>query len=148
MNASIFLVLRLLLAVALYLFLGWALFTLWRDMKRQSDITTQKRYPPLSLINPDQEQRYQFAGSEIILGRDPACDCCLEEKTVSLRHSRISYHHNQWWIEDLGSTNGTFINQEQVSEPMVITQGDRLRLRQVTLLVMLGEAGQIPTSTR
>jgi pSer/pThr/pTyr-binding forkhead associated (FHA) protein len=147
MDASLFLILRLLIAVALYLFLGWALYTLWRDMKRQTETTAPKRYPPLSLINPDQNQTFQFAGPEIILGRDPACDYCLEEKTVSLRHSRISYHDSQWWVEDLGSTNGTFINQDEVSEPMVITQGDRIRLGQVTLQVVLGGAGQIPSST-
>ena len=36
----------------------------------------------------------------------------------------LTYRQSQWWIEDLHSTNGTFLNQEAVLEPVVITDGD------------------------
>ena len=48
-----------------------------------------------------------FTQPEITLGRDPGCDIPLIDDTVSTRHAQLTYHHNQWWLEDLSSTNGT-----------------------------------------
>ena len=65
------------------------------------------------------------------MGRDPASDLYIEDKTISARHAKLSYHHGQWWVEDLRSTNGTFLNDEPVQEPLVLASGDRLRFGQV-----------------
>jgi pSer/pThr/pTyr-binding forkhead associated (FHA) protein len=51
----------------------------------------------------------------------------LEEKTISARHARLYYEMAQWWAEDLHSTNGTFLNDELIASPMVLTSGDHLR---------------------
>lgn len=137
MTGSLFLVLRIALAIALYMFLGWALMTLWRDLRRQSELFTVQPFPTVILDSLDGIQNYSFTRAEITVGRDPLCDCHLDDKTVSLRHARLSFHHKQWWVEDLGSTNGTFLNQETVSTPMVITQGDQLRFGQVGMVVSI-----------
>ncbi|MFU8774027.1 MAG: FHA domain-containing protein, partial [Anaerolineales bacterium] len=55
------------------------------------------------------------------------------------QHARLSFHHNQWWIEDMGSKNGTFLNQQFVATPLVVTSGDELLFGQVRIIVMLGE---------
>jgi pSer/pThr/pTyr-binding forkhead associated (FHA) protein len=139
MSGPILLILRALLALALYAFLGWALFTLWRDLKRQSELLASRQPPDLTLTLADGIS-WRYATAEIILGRDPACDCCLDDPTVSTRHARLIYHHNQWWAEDLRSTNGTFLNQESVSTPVVITSGDELRCGQVVVQVAINSA--------
>jgi pSer/pThr/pTyr-binding forkhead associated (FHA) protein len=139
MSAIIFLVLRILLAFILYGFLGFALYTIWRDMKRQDQLLVTRQPPPLTLTSQsyDLAPTQRFSNSEIFLGRDSVCDFTLEDQTVSSRHARLSYHQNQWWLEDLASTNGTYLNDEAVTTPVVITQGDEIRLGQVGVKIAI-----------
>ncbi len=144
MSGPILLILRLLMAVLLYAFLGWALYTIWHDLKQQSEAMATRQAPSLSLelkselASDADAQLHSFAKTEIVLGRSPACDLTLDDKTISARHARCVYHHGQWWLEDLGSTNGTFINGETVEASVVITDGDELRLGSVAVMVKIG----------
>ena len=141
MSGPILLVLRIAMALALYGFVGWALLTIWRDMRRQTHLLSTTRTPPIRLRYQIDGQAFvrRFNSPEVTIGRDPANDCHLDNQTISAHHSRLSYHHGQWWIEDLRSTNGTFLNQENVDEPSVITAGDTLRCGQILLEIALGE---------
>ncbi|MFN8412681.1 MAG: FHA domain-containing protein [Anaerolineales bacterium] len=150
MSGLVVLVLRLLLAVALYAFLGWALIFLWREVNRQGAILSKRRTPNISLNiisgNKKEIQRH-FSQTEIILGRDPGCDVPLtEDETISTRHAQLSYHHGQWWILDLASTNGTFLNQVMVTMPTVITTGDEIKCGNANLSVnIITDALDTPT---
>lgn len=141
LSGLILLAIRVALVIALYSFLSWALLTLWREMKRQAELLASRQSPPITLLyrNGDESRPYRFTIPEISIGRDPTCDCQLDDKTVSANHARLSHHHGQWWIEDLGSTNGTFLNHEPVSTPLVITSGDELRFGQVVVTIAIGE---------
>jgi pSer/pThr/pTyr-binding forkhead associated (FHA) protein len=140
MSAIIFLVLRILLAVVLYGFLGLAFYTLWRDMKQQGQLFAARQPTPLIITSLADSLALtrRFSKPEIILGRELACDLQLDDQTVSLRHARLSYRQNQWWLEDMASTNGTYLNGEVVTAPVVITQGDELRLGQVGVKISIG----------
>jgi pSer/pThr/pTyr-binding forkhead associated (FHA) protein len=142
MSGILLLILRLALALALYTFLGWALLLLWRDLKRQGELLAIRQAPPITLQCQagSSLQTYHYAIPQIAIGRDPINDCCLDDVTVSANHARLSHHHGQWWIEDLGSTNGTFLNQESVTMPLVVAHGDQLRCGQVALEVLIGES--------
>ncbi|MBP1702703.1 MAG: hypothetical protein H6Q38_1810 [Chloroflexi bacterium] len=133
--------LRLALILALYAFLFWAVYTMWRDLKRQSENITAEEIPviELGLELPDGWTTQRFAVAEILIGRDPACDCQLDDMTVSAHHAKLEFHHSQWWVEDLGSTNGTFLNQENVNTATVLAAGDELQIGQVKLKVDLGK---------
>jgi pSer/pThr/pTyr-binding forkhead associated (FHA) protein len=137
MSGLVFLALRLILVVCLYAFLAWAFYTIWIDLKRQSEIITLHKIPALTLTRLDDKRSFHFSRPEIYIGRDPACDCLLEDQTVSTRHAHLSFHHNQWWLEDLGATNGTLLNQALVTSPVVITEGDQIRCGQVVLDVSI-----------
>ena len=126
MTGIVLLILRLLLALSLYVFLLWIVITLWRDMKQQRELLLARQPISLNLI-VEGSAPYEFATSEVLIGRDPVCDLLLDDPTVSAQHTRLSYHHNQWWAEDLRSTNGTYLNDEPVSTPIVVTRGDSLR---------------------
>lgn len=134
----IILFLRILLTGVLYVFLGGALWLIWQNLRLTSRQTSQVRPPELSLaqqLQPEAVRRFQV--SEVLLGRDPGCDFPLDDVTVSQRHARLSFHHGQWWVEDLGSKNGTFVNGQPVSQAQVVVSGDELQLGQVRLLVQL-----------
>ncbi len=138
MSGPILLVVRLLLAVALYAFLGWVLLTLWRDLKRQEELLAARQAPPITLILEEKGQSYTFHKPLVRIGRDLACDFCLDDQTVSSQHALLSFHHNQWWLEDQRSTNGTFLNQAEVNTPVVVTQSDQLQVGKVKLKILIG----------
>jgi pSer/pThr/pTyr-binding forkhead associated (FHA) protein len=139
MAGIVFLILRFLLALSLYAFLGWALFTLWRDLKTQGELLASRKSPAieLTIIEGDQEQIRLFKVQEITIGRDPACECVVASGKVSAKHARLSYHHNQWWFEDLGSTNGSYLNETAIDVPIVVANGDHLRCADVDLTIHL-----------
>jgi pSer/pThr/pTyr-binding forkhead associated (FHA) protein len=141
-SAILLLVLRILLAALLYGFLGLAIYTLLRDLKQQGELLAARQPPPLTLTNMAEVNvvSLHYTKPVIILGRESGCDFPLDDQTVSSQHARLSYHQQQWWLEDLASTNGTFLNGEAVTAPVVITHGDELRLGHMGVRIELGLA--------
>ncbi len=130
MSGPVVFALRLLLTICLYAFLAWAFTSLWRDIKLQSALLAARKIPPISLtlnLTGQVEQIRRFIQPEVTIGRDPACECPVDDEAVSARHARLSYHHNQWWLEDLDSTNGIWFNQEKLAIPTVVVSGDEFR---------------------
>ncbi|NMC13860.1 MAG: FHA domain-containing protein, partial [Chloroflexi bacterium] len=121
MTGIILLILRLFFAVSLYLFLIWIIYTLWQELKNQSKTLEIRKVPPITLeLDIDgQPSKKTFYEPEIILGRNLTCDFCLEDHTVSAEHARLIFRQGQWWVEDLQSKNGTFLNQLPVNDPVV-----------------------------
>jgi pSer/pThr/pTyr-binding forkhead associated (FHA) protein len=119
------------MALALYLFLGWAVYLLWREINKEGRTLAGRRVPNISITLQSSnavEAEMHFSQPEIIMGRDPGCDVpIMSDDTISTRHAQLSYHHSQWWIKDLASTNGTFLNQSQLKMPTVITSGDEIK---------------------
>jgi pSer/pThr/pTyr-binding forkhead associated (FHA) protein len=141
MPATILLFLRIAMTAVLYLFLFWILLTLWRSLQEQTLALTSQRVPPLSLrlTSDPLNGHFHFNRPQITLGRNPTCDCVLNDETISAFHARLMFRHNQWWVEDLRSTNGTFINGQQVASPVVITSHDNLRIGQINFAIIIEE---------
>jgi hypothetical protein len=138
MSGLVVLALRLLLTMSLYAFLGWAFIYLWRDVKIQGALLASRKVPPISLTitrGKFAPQVRHFVQSEITIGRDPACECPVDDETVSARHARLSYHHNQWWLEDINSTNGVFLNQEKLDMPTVVISDDKFKCGEINFLI-------------
>ena len=133
MNAIIALVLRSLFIFLSYLFVGWIGFTIFKDLKHHLHKTKSESVPPITLNIEGTEEVFHVA--EIILGRDPACDFPLLDDAISLRHCKIKYHHNQWWAEDLDSTNGSFLNDSIIEAPIVLTNDDELKLGRINITI-------------
>ena len=138
MTGVVLLLIRTILAVTLYAFLGWAFFTIWRDLRQQKS-TIQNQQPPeisLQIQNGEEVVHQLFRGTEITLGRDPTCELPLVSATVSARHARFAYHHGQWWLEDLKSTNGTVINGEYLTTAIVVIPGDQIHCGDIQITIL------------
>ncbi len=68
----------------------------------------------------------------IVIGRSPASTLVLEDEYASGRHARLQPSEQGWWIEDLSSRNGTFVDDERLNEPRLLHSGDVVRIGQTT----------------
>lgn len=130
MIATIVLALRFTLAITLYAFLGWALFTLLQELRQQGNkLSTQKKLGITFYIRIEdgRESVRHFSQPEIVVGRDTNCDLSVMDETLSAHHARVTFHHGQWWLEDLNSTNGIFLNREKLTTPAVVITGDEFK---------------------
>lgn len=82
----------------------------------------------------------------IIVGRSSDLDMVLVEDMVSRKHARITMQQDQIWIEDLGSTNGSFVNGEKIKRAR-LKEGDRVLIGTSILKVIAGEGAQRADST-
>lgn len=146
MIATLVLALRFALAIALYAFLGWALWTLWQELNHQGKKLTSRKQPGITLyINAENDKQglRQFAQSEITIGRDTNCDLSMIDEALSAHHARIIFHHGQWWLEDLHSTNGTFLNREKLTTPAVLISGDEFKCGHTDFGIRIDSADKV-----
>jgi pSer/pThr/pTyr-binding forkhead associated (FHA) protein len=85
-------------------------------------------------------------GKEIIVGRSSDLDMVLVEDMVSRKHARINMQPDGIWIEDLGSTNGTFVNGEKIKKAK-LKEGDRVLIGTSILKVIAADGSPEGTST-
>ena len=154
-----------LLAIFKYLFLGLlylffvrVLRAVWVELREPTTVaapvTTELAGPPtrrtgpkakaprgvhLVLVEPPGRKGQTFGladENELTVGRAAGCGVALPEDTfVSQLHARIFRRDGKLFVEDLGSTNGTFLNRKPVSGPVTIRKGDRLQVGKTVLEV-------------
>lgn len=64
----------------------------------------------------------------VLIGRNPECALVLDDEFASGRHARIIRGQDGWYVEDLGSTNGTFLGQYRVGDPVPVEAGASIRI--------------------
>ena len=69
----------------------------------------------------------------LLIGRGSDAAIRLDDDYVSTRHARIASSGDQWFVEDLGSTNGTYVGSSRLTQPTTITVGTEIRIGKTTL---------------
>ncbi len=142
-------VLRYFLLGLLWLFFLYAVRMVFVEIRRSklergtapsaAAISTDKAVPlKLKVVDPPQRRgRIYELGEEVTLGRSPGCAVPLEDDTfTSSIHARVFHRAGEFWLEDLGSTNGTYLNEERLHDgAMRLQRGDRMKVGSTTLEV-------------
>lgn len=91
----------------------------------------------VTIVEPaDRRGRSYQLDQELVVGRGSGCDVALpDDSYVSQRHARLYRRDGRVWLEDLGSTNGTYLNSKPVSAPAVLHRGDRVQVGRTVLEV-------------
>lgn len=90
----------------------------------------------LKMIDPATSQVFPL-GEEVTIGRAPGCSVPLADDTyVSQLHARIYIRDGRPFVEDLGSTNGTFLNRDRLDRTMPLRRGDKLQIGQTVLEIV------------
>jgi pSer/pThr/pTyr-binding forkhead associated (FHA) protein len=94
-------------------------------------VATTPARQTILLVQPDGNKPfpYRLEGATTI-GRAAECELRLEDTYVSQQHARIFDRGGNWYVEDLGSTNGTFVNEQKLVAPAMLTPGDTVRVGQ------------------
>jgi pSer/pThr/pTyr-binding forkhead associated (FHA) protein len=100
-------------------------------------LSAQKKLGITFYVKPEggKESVRHFSQPEIMLGRDANCDFSVGDDALSAHHARITFHHGQWWLEDLNSTNGTYLNREKLTTPAVVITGDEFKCGNTTFSI-------------
>ena len=101
--------------------------------------------PPLGLVVDSGRiagQKFVLGASKASIGRSPENEIVLRDPSVSPCHASIQRWNNQWWIADLGSATGTFVNGRRLLRPVTLSPGDVVRLGNVCFKV-LGEPPKV-----
>ena len=88
----------------------------------------------LRILEPDKlkGRTYDVAG-ELTIGRAAGCQIPLDDSYVSQLHARVFRRDGDLLVEDLGSTNGTYLNRKKVDGPVPLRRGDRLQIGRTVL---------------
>ena len=95
------------------------------------------------------ERVLRLEDGENLVGREPSCPVWLDEAGVSRRHARLSVEGTGGaTLEDLGSKNGTWLNDRRLDGPAVLRDGDRLQLGPVSLAFRTSTASSATKTVR
>jgi len=96
-------------------------------------------------LNPGQQ--FPLEGSRAILGRHPDCDIVLDVGAVSRQHAQITQVGAGFYVEDLNSRNGTWVNGEQVQGRRLLRENDRLKICDILFTFHHDQPGKVPEVT-
>jgi FHA domain len=91
---------------------------------------SRKRQLYLKVVQPPEHAgRTYDLDDELTIGRSPGCGVAMPEDIyTSTLHARLFRRNDQLWVEDLGSTNGTFVNSERITQAVRLGKGDLLQI--------------------
>jgi len=78
-------------------------------------------------------ERAELDAAPILIGRGTDAAIRLDDDYVSTRHARIASSADQWFVEDLGSTNGTYVGTARITQPTTLTLGTQVRIGKTIL---------------
>jgi pSer/pThr/pTyr-binding forkhead associated (FHA) protein len=144
--------LKLFLLVLLYLFFLRVLRAVWTEVNvprladapapagkpkgrnRRPGRPSRTNQPHLKALEPSALRGHSYPlDEEVTLGRAAGCQVPLDDAYASQVHARVFQRDGQWYVEDLGSTNGTYLNRRRVAGPMVIKRHDKLQIGNTVL---------------
>ncbi|MGH8502560.1 MAG: diguanylate cyclase [Gammaproteobacteria bacterium] len=92
-------------------------------------------YPP----GPEIGRRYDLSGfTEAIIGRIPECQIRIDADSVSRRHAKITHGADGWQVHDLGSTNGSYLNDVRITQH-ALQNGDLLKIGNTIFKFLVGD---------
>ncbi|PVG84088.1 FHA domain-containing protein [Nocardioides gansuensis] len=97
---------------------------------------SRRRGSPTHLIVVEGENsgaRAELADAPLIIGRGADAAIKLDDDYVSTRHARVAASGEEWFVEDLGSTNGTYIGSVRITQPTTIGLGVQVRIGKTVL---------------
>ncbi|HVM30592.1 MAG TPA: FHA domain-containing protein [Candidatus Limnocylindrales bacterium] len=128
--------LRLAFVLLIYLFLLVVVRALWRDL-RSGIVTAGQAIGRLVVVSAPEGQPAVGTSFDLdavnSIGRDVNSSIVVEDTFVSAEHAMLTFRGRAWYLEDRGSTNGTWVNGQRVETYLPLGYGDEIQVGQVRL---------------
>jgi serine phosphatase RsbU (regulator of sigma subunit)/pSer/pThr/pTyr-binding forkhead associated (FHA) protein len=98
----------------------------------------------LLLKGSNSGQRFEVRGEHTVIGRHPECDIVVDAGAVSRQHARINQSNGDFFLEDLKSRNGTYLNGRQITEPTQLAEKDRIKICDLLFTFHLEDPDKVP----
>ncbi|MDG2114615.1 MAG: FHA domain-containing protein [Actinomycetota bacterium] len=137
MSPQLIRLLTICLLLLIYLFFFRVLRAVWVGVRPAREMTPRRtraakpHEPPSALVvrTPETQQGLRHAfNEEITLGRAAGCDVTIDDSYASQIHARVFRRDDNFLLEDLGSTNGTYLNRQNVTTATVLKSGDQIQV--------------------
>lgn len=93
------------------------------------------QYQLIMRSGPTPGAAFTLEGDQITIGRDSANGITINDAEISRRHARLTFQGGKYVLEDLGSTNGTFVNGQRLAGPRVLKPGEVVSFGEQIILV-------------
>jgi pSer/pThr/pTyr-binding forkhead associated (FHA) protein len=93
------------------------------------------QYQLIMRSGPTPGAAYTLEGDQITIGRDSSNGITINDAEISRRHARLTFQGGKYILEDLGSTNGTFVNGQRLAGPRVLKPGEVISFGEQIVLV-------------
>ncbi len=154
MTDQLLTVLRFALLGLIYLFFGRVLWAVWSQVRaprvagsattlamprakatKHKASKTEKKFPKMLVLEPRERRGEVFyVPNELLIGRTESCAITSPDDTfMSSLHARVYPSAEGVWVEDMGSTNGSFVNGHRLTAPKQLKRGDRLQVGHTVL---------------
>lgn len=134
--------LKFLFLAVLYIFIARAIRSVYVDLReadpaapvsprtqpQQSSRRTRKAPTKLTIVEGDKKGQTVPLNQEVVIGRGDKCALKLDDTYVSTMHARIFSKGDAFMLEDLGSTNGTYVNRRRITAPVELQRGDQVKI--------------------
>lgn len=128
---------RLCATLALYAFLAGVLWILWTDIRSAKRLISLASQPAGELIELTSNHVHPLTPI-CSVGRATTNTITIEDPAVSLEHALIIRREQAWWLQDLNSRNGTYLNEHRLDTDAVITSGDIVSVGHSRLKINIG----------
>ena len=132
--------------IVLYIFIARAVRLIALESKpaasRRPAPVVQTRQPSkrvkapkkVTVVEGDENKGKSFdLGEELVIGRAEKCQIVLNDTYVSQMHARFFARGETYMVEDLGSTNGTYLNRRRITSPVEVSRGDQVKIGKTVL---------------
>lgn len=146
-NSNLAKTLGVFLVILIWLFFFRVIRAVWvgvrpREARSAAAVAAEIKAPPtrqerssrrktlvLRVAEPETERgRVYDLPEEVTVGRAPGCGVCVDDAFTSSIHARVYRRDGTLWVEDLGSTNGTWLNGERIASPARVDRGDLVQV--------------------
>ena len=139
------LILRIVFIVLLYFFVFQVIRVISRELRTVADpgVSRNDGYDvggALRVDDPGESNLYPGQIIELepvsVIGRDRRATIVVDRSFVSSEHTQLSWQEGQWWVEDLRSTNGTYVNGSRINVSTALQPGDHIQIGDVTFRLL------------
>ena len=129
MSALLLTLLKLIFVALLFLFLWQIARTITIHLGLQERSSRRRQAKEVVIVRSDSQSGLEIPiDSVVVLGRSDQADVILDDSYASEFHLRFSLDDGDLYVQDLGSTNGTYVNGRRITAPMAVSRGDAVQV--------------------